>query len=125
MSWADIETHLVLIECLVVIKSFVLVFTVVVSIDAEKEAIIILHDVGGATTIVFWSDVGLILFDGVAILSEGSDVAASQARAYVEFVVAVGVVHDLIAQGRREIDNAPCFDLRIGYRAGTLECLAH
>jgi len=95
------------------------------SIDAEKEAIIILHDVGGATTFIFIVDEGLFLFDGVAILSEGSDVAASHARAYVEFVVAVGVVQDLIADGRREIDNAPCFDLRIGYRAGTLESLAH
>ena len=125
MSWAEIETEVVGIESCVVIISFVRVVTVVMNIGAEKEAIIILHDVGGATTIVFWSDVGLILFDGVAILSEGSDVAASQARAYVEFVVAVGVVRDLIAEGRREIENAPCFDLRIGYRAGTLECLAH
>jgi len=125
MSWAEIETEFVGIESCVVIISFVRVVTVVMNIGAEKEAIIILHDVGGATTIVFWSDLGLILFDGVAILSEGSDVAASQARAYVEFVVAVGVVRDLIAEGRREIENAPCFDLRIGYRAGTLECLAH
>ena len=125
MSWAHIDTEGVPIECRVVILSFVLVVTVVMNLGAEKEAIIILHDVGGATTIVFWSDLGLILFDGVAILSEGSDVAASQARAYVEFVVAVGVVRDLIAEGRREIENAPCFDLRIGYRAGTLECLAH
>ena len=125
MSWAHIDTEVVGIESCVVVISIVRVVTVVMNLGAEKEAIIILHDVGGATTIVFWSDVGLILFDGVAILSEGSDVAASQARAYVEFVVAVGVVHDLIAEGRREIDNAPCFDLRIGYRAGTLECLAH
>ena len=96
MSWADIETWVVAIESWVVLKSIVRVVTVVESIGAEKEAVIILKDVGGATTIVFVCDEGLILFDGVAILREGSEVAASHAHAYGEFVVAVGVALDLI-----------------------------
>ena len=96
MSWADKETEFVAIESCVVVMSIVRVVTVVESIGAEKEAVIILKDVGGATTIVFVCDEGLVLFDGVAILSEGSDVAASHAHAYGEFVVAVGVALDLI-----------------------------
>ena len=94
-------------------------------IGAEKEAVIIRKDVGGATTIVLVCDEGLSLFDGVAILSEGSEVAASHAHAYGEFVVAVGVVRDLISEGRTEINIVPGIDLTIGCRFGILECLAH
>ena len=96
MSWENKETRGVAIESWVVLKSLVRVVTVVMNLGAEKEAVIILKDVGGATTIVFVCDEGLVLFDGVAILSEGSDVAASHAHAYGEFVVAVGVALDLI-----------------------------
>ena len=125
MSWADIETWVVAIESCVVVISIVRVVTVVINIGAEKEAVIILKDVGAATTCVFVCDVGLSLFDGVAILSEGSDVAASHAHAYGEFVVAVGVALDLICDGRRISEIVPVFDLTIGYRAGILESLAH
>jgi len=96
MSWADKDRRFGFIESWVVIKSIVHVRTEVMNLSAEKEAVIILKDVGGATTLVFVCDEGLILFDGVAILREGSDVAASHAHAYGEFVVAVGVVLDLI-----------------------------
>jgi len=125
MSWADIDKWVVVIESCVVVISIVRVVTVVMNIGAEKEAVIILKDVGGATTIVFVCDEGLFLFDGVAILSEGSEVAASHAHAYGEFVVAVGVVLDLISDGRREKKIVPVFDLTIGCRFGILECLAH
>ena len=125
MSWADKETWVFAIESWVVLKSIVLVVTVVMNLGAEKEAVIILKDVGGATTIVFCCDEGLFLFDGVAILSEGSEVAANHAHAYGEFVVAVGVVLDLISDGRRVSEIVPVFDITIGYRAGLLERFAH
>ena len=125
MSWADIEPWGVVVEICVVVISIVLVVTVVMNIGAEKEAVIILKDVGGATTIGTGSDVGLVLFDGVAILSEGSEVAANHAHAYGEFVVAVFVVRDLISDGRREIKIVPFFDITIGYRAGFPESFAH
>jgi len=125
MSWADIEIYVLAIESCVVVISILLVVTVVIRIGAEKEAVIILKDVGGATTIVFCCDEGLFLFDGVAILSEGSEVAANHAHAYGEFVVAVGVVLDLISDGRREIEIVPGIDITIGYRAGFLERFAH
>lgn len=67
MSWADIEIYVLAIESCVVVISILLVVTVVISIGAEKEAVIILKDVGGAPTIVFVCDEGLVLFDGVAM----------------------------------------------------------
>ena len=74
-SWADVEpVDIVKIQgaAFAELISLLRVVTVVINIEAEEEAVIILKDVGRATTIIFRAGPGLFDFidDFVAILSE-------------------------------------------------------